>query len=216
MATRGAGKTKYYKTQSKFVRRNHPFGDDARFRTGLPTLQDILDALDTRFAKDALDKLVDLRVDREEIGNWLRMIGVSSDEPIEWPAKKRLAKGQLADKCRKLAADIERAKWPFGTRMMYSDYAEWSELPRVLRSYAKAWKKQLKHPYRSARTPRNVNIIRLLEYVKDKTGQLFYPEVASLLNATDAAYGWKTCDGVDKWSAGTLGSITFRAKHKSK
>ena len=26
--------------------------------------------------------------------------------PIEWPAKKRLAKGQLADKCRKLAADI--------------------------------------------------------------------------------------------------------------
>jgi hypothetical protein len=216
MATRGAGEAGYYKTQSKFVSRNHPFGDDARFRKELPTLQDILDALKERCAEDAFDKLVDQKVDREEIGNSLQMIGVSSNEPIEWPAKKRRIKVGLAGKCRKLAADIERAKWPFGTRMMYSDYAEWSELPRVLRSYANAWKKQLKHQYRSARTPRNVNIIRLLDYVKDKTGQLFYPEVASLLNATDAVYGWKTRDGEDRWSANSLGPITFRARKKSK
>lgn len=216
MATRGAGKTKCYKHQSKFVRRDHPFGDDARFRKGLPTLKDILDALNARHAKSAFDKLVDRKVDQEEIGNLLQMIGVSSNEPIEWPAKKRSVKAGLARKCRKLAADIERAKWPFGTRMMYSDYAEWSELPRVLRSYADAWKKQLKHPYRSARTPRNVNITRLLEYVKDKTGHLFYPELASLLNATDAVYGWETRDGEDRWSADSLSPITFRAKQKSK
>jgi hypothetical protein len=167
MATRCAGGNRYYKAQLKFVRRSHPFGDDARFRKGLPTLKDILDALNARHAKAAFDKLVDRKVDQEEIGNLLQMIGVSSDEPIEWPAKKRLAKGQSADKCRKLAADIERAnqKWPFGTRMTYSDFVQWSELPCVSRSYANAWKKQLKHPYRSARTPRNVNIICLLEYV---------------------------------------------------
>ncbi len=216
MATWGAGKTKYYKTQSKFVLRDHPFGDHAQLRGGLPTLKDILDALNARHTKGAFDKLVDRKVDQEEIGNFLQMIGVSSDEPIEWPAKKRRAKGELARKCRKLASDIERAKWPFGTRMMYADYIEWSELPRILRSYASAWEGQLKRPFRSARTPRNVNIIRLLEYVKNKTGQLFYPEVASLLNATDAVYGWETRDGEERWSEGTLSSIAYRARQKSK
>jgi len=212
MATRGAGEAGYYKTQSKFVRRNHLFGDDARFRTGLPTLKDILAALNARHAKGAFDKLVARKVDQEEIGNLLQMIGVSSNEPIEWPAKKRRVKAGLAAKCRKLAADIERAKWPFGTRMMYSDFIEWSELPRILRSYANAWEKQLKHPYRSARTPRNENILRLLEYVKSKTGKYHYEEVTELLNATDAVYGWESLDENPRWSAQNLRDIKFRAK----
>ncbi len=90
MATRGAGRAGYYKTQSKFVRRNQPFGDDARFRTtGAPSLQDILLALKDRCAKDAFDQLVRLKVDPEEIGNLLVMIGASSDEPIARPRRKR-------------------------------------------------------------------------------------------------------------------------------
>jgi hypothetical protein len=174
VATRGAGKTKYYKTQSKYVRRSHPFGDDARFRKGLPSLQDILDVLKDRYGENALKKFKRLEVDHKEIGDLLQMIGVSSDEPIEWPRRKRRVAAQLSDKCRKLAANIERAKWPFGTQMMYSDYSEWSELPRVLRSYANAWEELLKHRYRSPRTPRNENVIRLLEYVKDKTRRYHY------------------------------------------
>jgi hypothetical protein len=216
MATIRAHRTRYYKTESKFVRPGHPFGNDARFRTGLPSLKDILEALNERSGKDAFDELIRLRVDQEEIGNLLRMIGVSSDEPILWPRRKRRVAKQLSDKCRKLAGNIERAtrQWPFGSRMMYSDYFEWSELPRILRSYANAWKKELKHPYRSARTPRNENILRLLEYVKTKTGKNHYEKVAELLNATDAAYGWKSRDGNDRWSAGSLDSINFRAKSK--
>jgi len=216
MATRGAGRAGYYKTQSKFVRHDYPYGDDARFRKGLPSLQDILDVLKERSAKDAFDKLVRLKVDPEEIGNLLRMIGASSDEPIVWPRGKSRVAEHLSVKCRKLAADIERAihEWPFGTRMIYSDFIEWSELPRILRSYANAWEKQLKHPYRSVRTPRNENILRLLEYVKSKTGKYHYEEVAELLNATDAAYGWESRDGNDRWSAVSLKDIKFRAKEK--
>lgn len=216
MATEGAGKTKYYKTQSKFVGRNHPFGDDARFRRGLPTLQDILVTGKDRNAKDAFDKLVHLKVEPEEIGNWLRMIGVSSDEPIVWPRGKQRVAEQVLKKFRKLAADIERAihEWPFGTRMMYSDYIELTELPDSLRSYANAWEKRLKQPYRSVRTPRNENIIRLLEYVKSKTGRYHYEEIADLLNATDATYGWEWDDRNDRWSALNLKDIKFRVEEK--
>ena len=96
--------------------------------------------------------------------------------------------------------------------MMYSDYAEWKELPRVLRNYANAWEEQLKHPYRSPRTPRNENIVRLLEYVKSKTGRYHYKEIADLLNATDAAYGWECRDGNDRWSPENLRDINYRAK----
>lgn len=214
MATRGAGEAGYYKTQSKFVRRNHPFGDDARFREGLPSLQDILIVLKDRYAKDAFDKLVRLKVDPEEIGNLLVMIGASSDEPIVWPRRKQRVAEQVLEKFRKLAAGIEGAihEWPFGTRMMYSDYIELSELPGVLRSYANAWEERLKHPYRSVRTPRNENILRLLEYVKSKTGRYHYEEVAELLNATDAAYGWEPRDGNDRWSAVNLKDINYRAE----
>jgi len=216
MATIRAHRTRYYKTESKFVRPGHPFGGDVRFRAGLPTLKDILNVLNKRYRKDAFDELIRLKVDQEEIGNLLQMIGVSSDEPIQWPAKKRRVKAQLAAKCRKLAGNIERAArdWPLGSRMMYSDYVEWSELPRILRGYANAWKKELKHPYRSARTPRNENILRLLEYVESKTGKNHYEKVAEILNATDAAYGWESRDGNDRWSAGSLDSINFRAKSK--
>lgn len=216
MATGGAGKTKYYKNQSRFVRRNHPFGDDARFRTGLPTLQDILDVRTDRSAKDALDKLVGLKIDQNEIGNFLQMIGTSSDEPIVWPRGKQRVAEQVLEKFRKLAAGIERAihDWPFGTRMMYSDYIELSELPGSLRSYANAWEKRLKHPYRSVRTPRNENIITLLEYVKSKTGRYHYEEIADLLNATDATYGWEWYDGNDRWSGLNLKDIKFRVEEK--
>ena len=89
MATRGAGEAGYYETQSKFVRHDHPFGDDARFRKGLPSLEDILVALGDPYAKDAFDKLVRLKIDQEEIGYLLRMIGASSDEPIARPRRKR-------------------------------------------------------------------------------------------------------------------------------
>jgi hypothetical protein len=214
MATRGAGRAGYYKTQSKFVRRNHPFGDDARFRNGLPSLEDILVALKDPYAKDAFDKLVRLKVDPEEIGDLLRMIGVSSDELIVWPRGKQRAAEQVLAKFRTLATDIERAihEWPFGTRMMYSDYIELSELPGILRSRANAWEKRLEHPYRSVRTPRNENILRLLEYVKSKTGEYHYPKVAELLNATDAAYGWECRDENLRWSAKNLRGIEFRAK----
>jgi hypothetical protein len=223
MADGSVGRTEpgYYKTQSKFVSRNHPFGDDARFRTELPSLEDVLRVLNERAGKDAFTKLVGLGVGQDEIGRWLRMIGVSSDEPIEWPRKNRRVAKQLSDKCEKLATGIEEIRWPFGTMVMYSDYLEWMELPRVLRSYAKAWKEQLKHPYRSAsnrsaRSPRNENIVLLLEYVKSKTGDYHYEDVATLLNATDAAYGWETHDGEDRWGPENLSSIMFRANEKLK
>ena len=107
------------------------------------------------------------------------MIGVSSDDPIQWRREKCCEAEQLSRSCIELAAAIElaRQKWPFGSRMMYSDYEEWSELPRVLRSYAEAWKKQLKHWYQSARSPRNENIVGFFEYVKSKTGDYLYEEV---------------------------------------
>jgi hypothetical protein len=216
VATRGAGEAGYYKTQSKFVRRDHPFGDDARFRNGLPSLQDILVALQGRYGENALKKFKRLEVDQKEVGHLLQMIGVSSDEPIEWPAKKRRVKAELAGKCRKLAADIERAKWPFGTQMMYSDYSEWSELPCVLRSYANAWEEQFKHHYRSPRTPRNLNVIRLLEYVKSKTRRYHYNEIADLLNATDATYGWEWYNGNERWSLENLRDINYRARENAK
>jgi hypothetical protein len=132
-----------YKTQSKFVRCNHPFGDDARFRKGPPTLEDILRVLKERAGENTFTKLVGLGVIREEIGSLLQMIGVSSDDTIQWPREKRREAEQLSRSCLELAATIElaRQKWPFGSRMMYSDYEEWNELPRVLRSYAEAWKK---------------------------------------------------------------------------
>jgi hypothetical protein len=214
MPTRGAGRAEYYKTQSKFVRHDHLFGDDARFREGLPSLQDILIALKNRHAKDAFDKLVRLKVDPEEIGNLLVMIGASSDEPIVWPREKQRVAEQVLKTFRKLAAGIERAihEWPFGTRMMYSDYIELNELPGILRSHANAWETRLKHPYRSVRTPRNENILRLIEYVKSKTGKHHYEEVTELLNATDAAYGWESRDENPRWSAQNLRDIKFRAK----
>ena len=207
-----------YKTQSKFVTRAHPFGDDARFRKGLPTLEDVLRVLKERAGENAFTKLVGLGVNQEEIGSLLRMIGVSSDDPIQWPRKKRREAEQLSRKCAELATDMELAsqKWPFGSRMMYSDYMEWSELPRVLRSYAEAWEKQRKHWYRSARSPRNENIVRLLEYVKSKTEDYHYEDVATLLNATDAAYGWEWSDGIDHWDAKNLKQIISREKKKLK
>jgi hypothetical protein len=207
-----------YKTQSKFVRRNHPSGDDARFRKGLPTLEDILRVLKERAGENTFTKLVGLGVIREEIGSLLQMIGVSSDDPIQWPREKRREAEQLSRNCIELAATIElaRQKWPFGSRMMYSDYEEWNELPRVLRSYAQAWKKQLKYWYRSARSPRNENIVGLLEYVKSKTGDYHYEDVATLLNATDATYGWEWSDGIDHWDAKNLKQIISRKKKKLK
>ena len=216
--SKSAGGIGHYKTRSKFVSRSHPFGDDARFRTGLPSLEDVLRFLDERAGKDAFTKLVGLGVGQDEIGRLLRMIGVSSDDPNQWSRKKRREAEQLSDRCTKLAADIERAthKWPFGTRMMYSDYVEWSELPRILSSYAKAWKKQLKHPYRSARSPRNENIVSLLEYVKSKTGNYHYEDVATLLNATDATYGWEWSDENDHWDAENLKQIISREKKQLK
>ncbi len=222
LRTSAARRIGHYKTQSKFVGRNHPFGDDARFRAGLPSLQDILDLLKRRYGKDKLKKFEGLKLDPEEIGNWLRRIGASSDKPIEWPRNERRDANQLADKSRKLAADIESGnkKWPFWSRAIPADFMEWSELPRVLRSYADAWKKELTRPYRSARSPRNKNIIRLLGYIKDKTGRLHYEEVADLLNATDVVYGWEWCDrngdSVDRWSAGSLAAIEYRATEESK
>jgi hypothetical protein len=214
MATRGTGRGGYYKTQSKFVRHDHPFGNDARFRKGLPSLQDILDAPEDRCANNAFKKLARLKVDPEEIGNLLVMIGASSDELIVWPRGKQRNAEQVLEKFRKLAAGVERAihEWPFGTRMMYSDYIGLTELPGILRSHANAWEKQLEHPYRSVRTARNENILRLLEYVKSKTGKHHYEEVAELLNATDAAYGWESRDGNPRWSAQNLRDIEFRAK----
>ena len=89
MATWGAGRAGYYKTRSKFVRHDYPFGDEARFRKGLPSLKDILVALRDRCAKDAFDRLVRLKVDPEEIGNLLVMTGAPSDEPIERPTRTR-------------------------------------------------------------------------------------------------------------------------------
>lgn len=214
MASRGAGRAGHYKTQSKFVRHDHPFGDDARFRKGLPSLQDILIVLKDRHAKDAFNKLVRLKVDPEEIGNLLVMIGASSDEPTVWPRGKQRVAERVLEKFRKLAAGIERAihEWPFGTRMMYSDYVELSELPRILRDHANAWEKRLEHPYRPVRAPRNENILQLLEYVKSKTEKHHYEEAAELLNATDAAYGWESRDGNPRWSAQNLRDIEFRAK----
>ncbi len=98
--------------------------------------------------------------------------------------------------------------------MMYSDFEEWTGLPRVLRNYADAWKKELVHPFRSARSPRNENIIRLIRYVEEKTGDCHYKQVADLLNATDAAFGWESSDY--RWSEQNLTSIKFRATKKSK
>ena len=128
----------HYKAQSKFVGPNHPFGDDAQFRAGLPSLQDVIDAMKRRYGIDKLKKFEELKLDPEEIGNWLRRIGASSDEPIEWPRNERRVATHLADKSRKLAADIERGnkKWPFWSRAIPDDAMEWYELPRVLRSYA--------------------------------------------------------------------------------
>jgi hypothetical protein len=100
--------------------------------------------------------------------------------------------------------------------MMYSDYVEWNELPRVLRSYEEAWKEQLKHPYRLARSPRNENVVRLLTYVETKTGKYHYEYVATLLNATDAAYGWEWNDGIDHWDAENLKQIIKRKKKQLK
>jgi hypothetical protein len=124
---------------------------------------------------------------------------------------------QLSEKCVKLARDIEHANkhWPFQTRMMYSDFEEWTKLPRVLRSYADKWKEELANPYRAPRSPRNENIVRLLRYVKDKTGSYRYKHVADLLNATDAAYEWTTSNGYPRWNAENLKSINFQAKKKS-
>jgi hypothetical protein len=207
MAGSGTSGGRYYKIQSKFVSRDYPFADDARFRTGQrPGLNDILHSLKDLSGTEGVKRFGRLKVDHEEIDILLRTIGSSSDEPIEWPRPERRNAEQLARNCKKLAGEIERAthRWPFGTRMMYSDYMEWMELPRILRSYANAWEEQLRHPYRSARSPRNVNVIRLLKYVKEKTGRYHYPEVADLLNATDAAYGWETWDGGNRWQVSNL------------
>ena len=77
----------YYKAQSKFVNRNHPFGDDAQFLTGLPSLEDILHANDG-FAEGAFDELVRHGVDRQEIYHFLRMIGVFVGRTHRVAAKK--------------------------------------------------------------------------------------------------------------------------------
>jgi hypothetical protein len=118
MATRGAGRAGYYKTQPKFVRHDYPFGDDTRFRKGLPSLKDILVALKDRYAKDAFDKLVRLKVDPEEIGNLLRMIGVSSDEPIAAKTKAPRSKcGAYGSDRTEQSADRARIKSDLGERV---------------------------------------------------------------------------------------------------
>jgi hypothetical protein len=96
--------------------------------------------------------------------------------------------------------------------MMPSDFKKWQRLPRVLRSYADAWKKELAHPYRSARSPRNENIVRLLGYVKDKTGKYRYEQVADILNATDEAFEWKSRKQTLRWSAYNLKQIKYHAQ----
>jgi len=219
MTTGKAGGTKYYKAPSKFVRKDHPFGDDARFRRGYPSLRKVLKALDDR-AKALVNKLLHLESLRgPEIYRLLRMIGVSSDEPMQWTRPKRRNAAQLARNCKKLANEIEdaRTKWPFGAAMIPSDYFEWGELPRVLRSYASAWEKQLSNPIRSARSPRNINIIRLLDYIKDKTGRYHYAKVAALLNAIDAAYGWERReDSLPRWDADNLKEIIESRNRQAK
>jgi hypothetical protein len=99
-----------YKTQSKFVTRGHPFGNDARFRKGLPTLEDVLRVLKERAGESDFTKLIGLGVNQEEIGSLLRMIGVSSDHPIQWPREKRREAERLSRQCIELAADIELAR----------------------------------------------------------------------------------------------------------
>ena len=202
----------YYKVQSRFVNRNHPFGDDARFRAGLPGLREVLRAAENPEARAAIDKLLHLKSLRgAEIYHLIRRIGASSDEPIEWPKHERRTAEQLARNCKKLADEIALAKWPFGAGFIPRDYFEWRELPRLLRSYASAWEKQLSHYYRSARSPRNINIIHLLDFVKDRTGQPHYARVAALLNATDNAYGWETKD-VARWDVRNLREMMKRKK----
>jgi hypothetical protein len=110
--------------------------------------------------------------------------------------------------------ECANAQWPpFGPWIKPSDFfGKWLELPRTLRGYANAWKKQFKHSYRAARSPRNENIIRLLRYVKKQTRRYHYEEVADLLNATDAAYGWETLSGYSRWTATNLSSVIKRKK----
>jgi hypothetical protein len=213
---RGTRRPRYYETQGKFVERNYPYGDQARFRKALPSLEDIFRA-GGEDTTNSFNKLVRLKASPGELYDLLRAIGVSSDEPIQWTRTERRTAGQLSNKCEKLAVEIEHAreKWPFGASMVYSDFMKWEELPELLRSYAKAWKKELAHPFRSARSPRNENIVRLVRYVKDKTGDYRYQQVADLLNATDGAYGWKTRDENLRWSPDNLRWIEFRAKKKS-
>jgi hypothetical protein len=213
---RGTRRPRYYETQGKFVERNYPYGDQARFRVALPSLEDIFRA-GGEDTTNSFNELVRLKANPDELYDLLRAIGVSSDEPIQWTRTERRTAGQLSNKCEKLAVEIEHAreKWPFGASMVYSDFMKWEELPELLRSYAKAWKKELAHPFRSARSPRNENIVRLVRYVKDKTGDYRYQQVADLLNATDGAYGWKTRDENLRWNADNLRWIKFRAKKKS-
>src|SRR5215469_3297165 len=164
------GGTKYYKAPSKFALRNWPFGTNASQRTGLPTLRKVLQAVDNH-AKAAVDKFLHLgNLWGPEIYHLIRMVGVSSDEPIEWPRPERRRAKELAGKCTKLADEIEHVdknkKWPFHAGMIANNNFESRELPRLLRSYATTWEQLLTRKYRSARSPRNINILRLLDYVK--------------------------------------------------
>jgi len=52
--------------------------------------------------------------------------------------------------------------------------------------------------------------------VKSKTGDYHYEDVATLLNTTDAAYGWKWSDDNDHWDAKNLKQIISRKKKKLK
>jgi hypothetical protein len=163
-------------------------------------------------ARDAFDKLVQCNVKPATLGQLLYKIGVTPDSYLKfhWPNKRGVR--LILNRVTRLADAIEKSPPMFVTLDLDGrDRELQSSLVKALRSYAGLLMTQLSSRRANLLSQRTQEIVGLLNHVKLLSGGNHYDEVATLLDATDVAYG--RGDREPRWNAVNLAQMRYRWRH---
>lgn len=184
----------------------------AEKKNSKPTLEEILDYPG---AKSAFQKLIDDKVESRAIEYWLGTIGTSPDERPK-ASRDRRKTARLIRQATSLAQAIDRAEQSPPTLFLATgpEIQKTLGLSKALRTYAGIWKRAL--TFRPSQGPSPTPLMEaigcLLEIVKSAAHNYHYREVATLLEATFAAYGRDEFEL--HWDEGNLSQLTFRRNRR--
>ena len=161
-------------------------------------------------AHEAFDKLLECNVKQRLIGHQLYEIGVAPDRNVKPPWPDRRLGASLIRRATKLADDIEK---PSRLPALYfgNEVCQKSVTVKALRAYANWLTTQLNPSFMircRPLSPRTSAIMGLLNIVKDSSSDARYKEVATLLNATDVAYGRGKNE--PQWNEVNLAQMRYR------